>query len=222
MSQSTEITPTEARFLWKALLGNATELITDAQLLLDFGRYARGHALIVIAKEEIGKAVRINAECSHAWSQGSVNAVRLPADIDDAIVNVAAYIEAAQGVGPFWGESNAFEPTPGLSREAEHALRVEQARDSAAEKRVCLYVFLDTNRSVATPGSVGEDERTEELVNIARVVEMLLIMDHTRMKHNSSEPYDTTVDRQVELLRLTNPGSERLSRIDDIHDFPTE
>src|SRR5699024_8552920 len=49
--------PTTARTFWKALMDNATSLITDAHLLLEHGSFGRARSLAVLAQEELGKAL---------------------------------------------------------------------------------------------------------------------------------------------------------------------
>ena len=49
--------PEKARAFWKALMDNATSLITDARLLLEHGSFGRARSLTVLAQEELGKAL---------------------------------------------------------------------------------------------------------------------------------------------------------------------
>jgi hypothetical protein len=69
-SQVTTMTPTQARQFWKALMDNASALITDANLLLAAGSFGRARSLSVLAQEELGKALWIYDEFHTAWSTG--------------------------------------------------------------------------------------------------------------------------------------------------------
>lgn len=62
--------PTTARMFWKALMDNATSLITDAHLLLEHGSFGRARSLAVLAQEELGKALWLYETFNQAWSDG--------------------------------------------------------------------------------------------------------------------------------------------------------
>ncbi|GAA1554265.1 hypothetical protein GCM10009731_05810 [Streptomyces globosus] len=55
----TEMSPGQAREFWKALVDNASSLITDARTLLNARSYGRAYSLTVLAQEELGKALWI-------------------------------------------------------------------------------------------------------------------------------------------------------------------
>ena len=62
--------PAEARDFWKALVGNASSLIADAHILLGTQSLGRARSLMVLAQEELGKALWIYDEFQTAWSTG--------------------------------------------------------------------------------------------------------------------------------------------------------
>ena len=53
----TKMSAVEARKFWKALVDNASALISDAHLLLAAESYGRARSLTVLAQEELGKAL---------------------------------------------------------------------------------------------------------------------------------------------------------------------
>lgn len=54
-----EMHPHTARKFWKALMDNASELIADAHALLERGSFGRSRSLVILAQEELGKALWI-------------------------------------------------------------------------------------------------------------------------------------------------------------------
>ncbi|WP_413774887.1 AbiV family abortive infection protein [Actinocorallia sp. A-T 12471] len=54
-----EMSPGQARDYWKALMDNATSLIKDSYLLLSAESFGRARSLMVLAQEELGKALWI-------------------------------------------------------------------------------------------------------------------------------------------------------------------
>lgn len=65
-----ELSPQHARVFWKALMDNASSLITDARVLLTAGSYGRARSLTVLAQEELGKALWIYDTFETSWSRG--------------------------------------------------------------------------------------------------------------------------------------------------------
>ncbi|MFI7493666.1 AbiV family abortive infection protein [Kocuria sp. M4R2S49] len=66
----TEMSAVEARTFWKALVDNASALISDAHVLLAAESYGRARSLTVLAQEELGKALWIYETSKQAWSEG--------------------------------------------------------------------------------------------------------------------------------------------------------
>ncbi|MFE2829387.1 AbiV family abortive infection protein [Streptomyces sp. NPDC059271] len=67
----TELSPGQARLFWKALVDNASALITDARILLNASSYGRAYSLTVLAQEELGKALWIYDVFQMDWSSGA-------------------------------------------------------------------------------------------------------------------------------------------------------
>jgi AbiV family abortive infection protein len=61
------LTPTAARAFWLALLENAARIIIDADALFPS---PRAQSLVVLAQEEIGKAVWVYKSFRNAWNDG--------------------------------------------------------------------------------------------------------------------------------------------------------
>ncbi|MFA7267019.1 MAG: AbiV family abortive infection protein [Candidatus Nanopelagicales bacterium] len=210
-----ELSPTQARLLWKSLLANASELATDVQVLLDFQRYARAQTLMIVAKEEIGKSVRLYKLFSHPWSSGDEVILEF-AHPDDTYLNMSAYFDTAEDLGPFWGDFAQFDLGEASSPGERDSWRgFLDAANSPESIHRHLRVTQTTEGVVVNPSDVVVGDLPSELTRLAEVIEMCLIVDHTRMKHESVMPYDTTIDRQEEVLRLTHPELQRYMRLDE-------
>ncbi|WP_052462654.1 hypothetical protein [Nigerium massiliense] len=68
-----------------------------------------------------------------------------------------------------------------------------------------FYVDRDGQGRVSAPADVVAGSIATDLQTAAQVIEMLLIKDHTRMKHDESTPYDSTHEQQHRLLPISHP-----------------
>lgn len=66
---------------WRALMENVAGLLEDASSLLDRGSAGRALSLVVLASEELGKAVWVYRAAHEAWD-GVADFVRVPADFE--------------------------------------------------------------------------------------------------------------------------------------------
>lgn len=81
----------------------------------------------------------------------------------------------------------------------------EAAKAANQEKQFGFYVDLDSTGGIVTPQDLPADRVAEDLERAARVVEMLLIRDHTRMKHDAVTDYDSTGEMQWRLMPISHP-----------------
>lgn len=218
-----KINPKLARRLWKALIANATELIDDANVLFKRGSYGRARSLAVLAQEELGKALWIYKAFSFSWDLGTRQPKEIPKLTSDAENRTAMYLEAeiyGQGLASFWGDysANKFsEEDTSMSTEewlanwrskAEAASKQAEAASKQAEKDKIsgFYVEMDSvNRTIHTPSDISPGTIYRDIQTLAKVLEMLIIEDHTRMKEDALTPYDSVRDQQFRLLPLTHP-----------------
>lgn len=69
-----------------------------------------------------------------------------------------------------------------------------------------FYVDLEgEGGAVLSPADVSAGSIDADLQTAAQVVEMLLIKDHSRMKHEATMPYDSTHEQQHRLLPISHP-----------------
>jgi len=213
------MTGPEAREFWRALVDNATHLIVDARLLLEAASFGRALSLTVLAQEELGKALWIYDEFEAAWNSGNESARTVGRLREHGRSHIQKYLEAAAFAGelaPFWGDYSGLESRPGetpeltLSRfSAEAGPRTIEAERSAREANIAkqngFYVDRDEAGHVLSPSEIGPGTVEEELQRAAQIIEMLLIKDHTRMKHEAVTEYDSTHAQQFRLLPISHP-----------------
>jgi AbiV family abortive infection protein len=208
-----EMSPGQAREFWKALMDNASSLIADAHALLSARSYGRARSLTVLAQEELGKALWIYDTFQADWSRGG----EAPRVVDSLTQHgrnhTKKYLEAivfGDELAEFWGDYSAL-PTSGTGYEAweeAHKKRQAEAETAAREANLAkqrgFYVDRDVNGAVLSPTAIPAGTTAEDLQTAARVIEMLLIKDHSRMK-TSATPYDSTHPQQFRLLPVSHP-----------------
>jgi AbiV family abortive infection protein len=204
-----------AREFWRALLTNATELLEDAGALYARGSFGRARALAVLAREEIGKSSWVGELAAATWTTGEG-----VVELDGARVASFTWhhpklveaelrgIEAARFFGP--AQVVDDDDLPGtLDEQVEMLGRfyeavTEGARGLNLDKQSGFYVDADfAQEQTMSPGDVPSDGVAELIVETARMGEMLLVADHTRMKFEGADvPYDGTQGLQVRLLAV--------------------
>lgn len=215
LSYVTQLEPSRARELWRALAENATDLIWDAHTLLEAGSFGRARSLIVLAQEELGKALWLYQHFEVAWSTGDETPRDVPQLEKHGRNHLAKYMSALQfgdGLPEFWGDYSKWEDVGNSDDEWSERVKRRQAeidvaaREANTAKQRGFYVDLDdTSGKIRTPSEVDSGSITDDLRTVAQVIEMLLISDHTRMKHVAATPYDSTHLLQQRLLPISHP-----------------
>jgi AbiV family abortive infection protein len=209
-----EMRPSDAREFWKALMDNASALITDAHALLAVGSYGRARSLSVLAQEELGKALWIYDAFSSDWSRGNGE----PRAVDELARHgrdhTRKYLQAVvfgDELAEFWGD---YSQTPDLGLDLESWQKFHEQRRAEAElaareannaKKRGFYVDRTADGTVSSPTELSAGTTDADLRTAAQVIEMLLIRDHTRMKHDAATPYDSTHEQQFRLLLVAHP-----------------
>lgn len=219
----------EARRFWKALMDNASSLIADAHILLAAESFGRARSLMVLAQEELGKALWIYNRFQKAWSEGDTT----PRVVDElkqhgrnhAMEYLKAFVFGDE-LASFWGDYDAMltQRHQGESWEDTLARRTQETEVASEEenrqKQRGFYVDRDGSGNVHAPADVEAGTTSDDLQVAAQVVEMLLIKDHSRMKLDAKTPYDSTHEQQFRLLPISHPedwaaASEEFKRGDD-------
>jgi len=214
------MTGSEAREFWKALMDNASYLVADARLLSEAGSSGRAQAVMVLAQEELGKALWIYDEFEHPWSRGDDTERTVERLREHGRSHIQKYLEATtfgDELAIFWGDFSAFESGPEgeTTEEMMERFRAEAesrrvqseaaARDANIAKQNGFYVDRDMQGSVLSPSSIESGSIEADLQLAAQVIEMLLIKDHSRMKLEAATPYDSTHAQQFRLLPISHP-----------------
>ncbi|MFJ4255166.1 AbiV family abortive infection protein [Microbacterium sp. NPDC090003] len=199
--------PAAARAYWRALLDNATRLIADANLLFAADSIGRARALTVLAEEELGKATAVYDTFSWAWSKLSEEGIELlQGSARDHLAKYAAAYEFGRELDAFWGDDY-----PEVPEDDDwvrwHAERETESRAAAKvanqEKQRGFYVDLAAG-DITTPAQFDRDHVEDHLVRAAQVVEMMLIRDHSRMKFESPDHYDSTHEMQWRIMPVSH------------------
>ncbi|MCD0450418.1 AbiV family abortive infection protein [Actinocorallia sp. API 0066] len=209
-----EMSPGQAREYWKALMDNATSLLKDSYLLLSAESFGRARSLMVLAQEELGKALWIYDAFEDAWSQGDETPRAVAKLAQHGRSHTKKYFEAAvysTELDGFWGDHSRTADL-GASPEAwdahfarQHTQAEAAAREANAAKQQGFYVDRDSNGTISSPSAIPAGTTAKDLRVAAQVIEMLLINDHVRMKHTAVTPYDSTHDQQFRLLPISHP-----------------
>jgi len=226
--------PSTARTFWKALMDNASSLISDAHALLARGSYGRARSLAVLAQEELGKALWIYETFEQSWTTGAEDALEVTRLKPDGRRHAVKYMESfifGQELAAFWGDYSSYEYPDDDSQEGWDAFFEKKKSEAEAagkraneEKMAGFYVDLDdAGEAVLSPTDITAGTIAEDLRVAAQVVEMLLIKDHSRMKLDAVTPYDSTHEQQHRLLPISHPedwsaASQEFKRGDHLRD----
>ena len=212
--QNEPIAAAAARQFWMALMDNASSLVADAHLLLNAGSYGRARSLTVLAQEELGKALWIYNAFEHAWSKGDETPRSVPRLDRHGREHTKKYLEAVKygdQLAWFWGDYGSLPDLPDDDEawaeewERRHREAETAAREANLAKQRGFYVDRDQDGSLHVPTTIEAGAIAEDLQTAARVVQMLLISDHSRMKMNAVTPYDSTHEQQRRLLPISHP-----------------
>ncbi|MCX5318073.1 AbiV family abortive infection protein [Streptomyces sp. NBC_00154] len=224
-----EMSPGQARQFWKALMDNASSLITDAHTLLSAGSYGRARSLTVLAQEELGKALWIYNVFQNAWSRGDKTPRNVNALAQHGRSHTKKYLQAVvfgDELAEFWGDYSGMRDLGSdyESWEEAHRQREKEAEIAAREANLAkqrgFYVDRDSDGAVHSPPAIPAGTTADDLRTAAQVIEMLLISDHSRMKSNTAVPYDSTHQQQFRLLPVSHPedwgGTDPEAEEDDL------
>ena len=199
----------EVRQWWRALMENVVALLEDAHLLLVSGSSARGRSLGILAQEELGKALWLYDAAHPVWTAGH-GSITLPDKFEAmARKHPPKLIEAlsfGQQLAGFWGDYSHEESRPPelwLERFEREAAEKETAADRMNQDKQSGFYVDRKQGTLHTPADVGPQGIEEALKRSTQVAEMLLITDHSRMKHHGVA-YDSTHDLQMRLLPFSH------------------
>lgn len=130
--------------MWRALAENATGLICDAHTLLETESFGRARSLIVLAQEELGKALWMYQHFEVAWNTGDATPRDVPQLEKHGRNHLEKYMSAlhfGDGLPEFWGDYSKWEDVGNSDGEwTEHVKRRQAeihalARDANTAKQ---------------------------------------------------------------------------------------
>lgn len=206
------MTPAEAREYWKALMDNGAALLADAHLLLEAESHGRARSLTVLAQEELGKALWVYDVFRTAWNLGDTTPRTVDRLAQHGRDHIQKYLEAStfgNELAWFWGDYSSLRAPEGETPADARARREREAKDGAKvanqNKQRGFYVDRGDEGELHSPTTIEPGTIADDLQIAAQVIEMLLITDHSRMKHEAVTPYDSTHEQQVRLLPISHP-----------------
>lgn len=195
------ITGRQARAWWRALLSNVVDLIEDAHALLERKSYGRARSLVILASEELARAVWLDRLASATWlDEGStvVIPVKFWKDQKDHRAKLREVEDYAVGLAYFWSPTAI--PAEPIPTQLDLGHRAAQLN---LDKMAGFYVEANT-RGIHSPADVTADGIHDHLRRVAGAAEMLIIQDHSRMKYGPG-PYDSVQDLQMGLMPYSHP-----------------
>lgn len=210
--QPEDLSATVARQYWRALVENAISLIEDAARLVE-NSPARARSLLILAREETGKASKLYDLAAVAWSEG-----RQVVTLDGRFVGlekmhnpkITASIEADEDLDPFWGDYSAYEDFDVETDDLEKWVRKKDLDRKAhagmlnLQKQAGFYVDR-VSQTITAPVDAEVGDMRLALIRAAQVAEMLLISDHTRTQYLPAERQDSTMDLQMRVMPYSHP-----------------
>lgn len=175
----------EARAWWCALMDNVADLLEDAQALLSRGSHARARSLVVLAGEELGKAVWVYRAAHAAWD-GSENSVTVPVDFEQMSRRHPPKIMTAARYGSWLRKTFTGDTWPARDDDGDGSEYAVYAKELNDRKQEGFYVDWVDGR-MRQPRDVVEYGIDEELRTTAHVANLLIFEDWSRDVPTSSE-----------------------------------
>jgi AbiV family abortive infection protein len=207
------IKATTARAYWQALMDNTTALIEDAARLSGPSP-ARARSLLILAKEELGKAHGVYQLAETAWTTGEPTVELSPRFVKmerSHPPKIVQSLDFGSELGRFWGNYSFLDEYEGMTLDemVEHALSKEadyttSAKELNLQKQAGFYVDRSGD-DIKSPLTTTVEDLEEDIQRTAAVAEMLLITDHSRMKLYTPDDYESTHDLQLRLLTISHP-----------------
>lgn len=191
------MTPTAARAFWLALLDNAARILAEADGLFPS---PRSQSLVVLAQEEVGKAVWVYETFWSAWCNGEETAIEMPELQKQGRLHIAKLMKATDF-------ATALVDVPGIPEPVEYELvkehapevltayATELAHSDNRAKQKGFYLDLAEDGSFTVPHEIDRPHLRSQIWWAADMVKWLLDEDGLRASV-SGQPAPAT--REVE------------------------
>ncbi|MCR6492968.1 AbiV family abortive infection protein [Cellulomonas sp. P24] len=190
----TTMTPAAARAFWLALLDNAARIVVEADMLFPS---PRAQSLVVLAQEEVGKAIWVHNAFRSAWGDGDAT----PSEVPELRQHARRHIPKLMQATDFWTAmidvpdgTGASSSSTGFS--SSGPIEVEVVREHAPEflvayhqklahvnnqaKQRGFYVDLDDDGTFTVPHEIDRPELRGQIWEVADMVQWCLDDDAMR------------------------------------------
>jgi AbiV family abortive infection protein len=176
------LTPPAARAFWMALLDNAARIIVEADALFPS---PRAQSLIVLAQEEVGKAVWVYKSFWNAWNDGDETPREVPDLGKRGFHHLAKLIEATdfsilQVEVPGNAEPVDIELMRTHAPGVLYAYLEGLAREDNEAKKRGFYVDLRADGSFTVPHEIDRPLLRFQIWEAADMIKWFLVDDHLR------------------------------------------
>lgn len=176
------LTPSAARAFWLALLDNAARLIVEADALFPS---PRAQSLVVLAQEEVGKAVWVYRSFWNAWNNGDETPLEVPELAKQGFQHVPKLREATdfstlQLDLPGNAEPVDIEIVKAHAPEILSAYLERLAQEDNEAKKRGFYVDLQADGTFTVPHEIERPLLRFQIWEAAEMIKWFLIDDHLR------------------------------------------
>ena len=203
------MTPTSARAFWLALVDNAARILVEADALYPS---PRAQSLVVLAKEEVGKAVWVYETFRSAWSDGDQTPLEVTELRKQGRVHVAKLIKATDFHTALIEVPGNPEPVE-VELVKEHAPELlvaystELAQEDNQAKQKGFYVDLEEDGSFTVPHEIDRPNLRSQIWWAADMVKWLLDEDHLRASVSGRAlPMTTEVGARLGAILARDPN----------------
>ena len=206
------LTPTTARAFWLALLENAARIIIDANALFPS---PRAQSLIVLAQEEVGKAVWVSKSFQDAWYHGDETPHEVP-ELSKKAANHLAKLIAAADFGTLFVEVPGNTEPVEIELVKTHAPEVldaylkRLAKEDNEAKMSGFYVDLRADGSFTVPHTIERPLLRSQIWETADMIQWFLSEDHL-LASITGNPVSSTkeVESLLTAVLAYGPGDGR-------------
>lgn len=175
----TTMTPTAARAFWLALVDNASRILVEADALFPS---PRAQSLVVLAQEEVGKAVWVHEAFWSAWSSGDETPLEVPELRKQGRRHIAKLMKASEFAAlalevPGIPEPVEIELVKKYAPEVLLAYSTKWAQSDNQAKQQGFYVDLAEDGSFTVPHQIDRPLLRSQIWEAADMTRWLLDED---------------------------------------------
>lgn len=173
------LTPTAARAFWLALLDNAARIVVESDSLFPS---PRAQSLVVLAQEEVGKAVWVYKTFFNAWDDRDETPREVPELHKKGLRHLAKLMEAID-FGAEFVEVPGWSGLPEIELVREHtpdlldAYLESQAQEDNEAKKRGFYVDLQADGSFVVPHEVDRPFLRSQIWSTADMIKWCIVED---------------------------------------------